>query len=84
MRPAVSAETTRRSSGTSVPLPRTWRSISPFFTVSIHSVPRSTVGAAGRSCDRPTVVTTTTTAAMMIMGLVRLGGLTRGMSIVGL
>ena len=51
MRPAVSAETTRRSSGTSVPLPRTSRSISPCLTVSIHSVPRSTVGAAGRNCE---------------------------------
>ena len=35
------------SSGASVPLPRTWRSISPRFTVSIPKEALSTTGAAG-------------------------------------
>ncbi len=50
----------RMSSGTSVPGPRTWRSISPRLTVSRHVVPRSTVGAAGRSFASTTVTNTTT------------------------
>jgi hypothetical protein len=37
----------RVSSGTSVPRPRTWRTKGPLFTVSMSSVARSTVGAAG-------------------------------------
>ena len=43
-RPSVSAVIQRISSGTSTPFPRTWRSIVPRFTESIHSVPPSTVG----------------------------------------
>ena len=44
------------SSGTSVPLPRTWRSISPRFTVSIQTEDFSTDGAAGWSRDNPNVI----------------------------
>ncbi len=48
-RPCVAAGTQRRASstGTSVPRPRTWRSIDPRLTVSTQTVARSTVGAAG-------------------------------------
>ena len=46
---SVVAVIQRMSSGTSVPGPRTERSISPRFTVSCHTVARSTVGAAGFS-----------------------------------
>src|SRR5579863_3858930 len=37
------------SSGTSVPIPRTSRTMGPRLTVSIQTVARSTVGAAGLS-----------------------------------
>ena len=43
------AEIQRMSSGTSVPEPRTCRSICPRLTVSIQTVARSTLGAAGLS-----------------------------------
>ena len=48
---SVSAGICRTDSceGTREPTPRTWRSIGPRFTESVHTVPRSTVGAAGRS-----------------------------------
>ncbi len=46
-RPWFSAGMNRISSGTSVPRPRTWRSIGPRLTVSIQTVDSSTVGAAG-------------------------------------
>ncbi len=50
-RPCVEAGTHRRASstGTSVPRPRTWRTIGPRLTVSTQTVARSTVGAAGLS-----------------------------------
>ena len=48
---SVSAGIWRTASwlGISVPSPRTWRSMDPRFTVSVHTVPRSTEGAAGFS-----------------------------------
>jgi len=55
-RPSVVAGIQRISSGTSVPRPRTCRSIGPRFTVSTHTVARDTEGAAGFRCDRPTVM----------------------------
>ena len=44
------------SSGTSVPRPRTWRSIGPRFTVSIQTEERSTLGAAGFKRETATVI----------------------------
>jgi hypothetical protein len=61
-------------------LPRTCRSISPCFTVSIHSVDRSMEGAAGRSRARPTVVTTSNSAMAMIHGVRFTFGFWRGIS----
>src|SRR5438477_13099318 len=43
------------SSGTSVPSPRTSRSIGPRFASSVQTVALSTVGAAGRNLESPTV-----------------------------
>ena len=56
------------SSGTSVPRPRTWRSIGPRFTVSIQTEARSTLIAAGFSREMTTVMTIrpSTEAAAMI------------------
>ena len=51
-RPSVAAGIQRMSSGTSVPRPRTWRTIGPRFTVSSQTVARSTVGAAGFRRDK--------------------------------
>jgi hypothetical protein len=65
-RPDVVAEIHMMSSGTSVPAPRTWRVKSPRLTVSIHTVDRSTDGAAGLSRDTPIVMRITTTAAMVV------------------
>ena len=48
-RPSVLAGIQRICSGTSVPRPRTWRTIGPRFTVSIQTVERSTLGTAGLS-----------------------------------
>jgi hypothetical protein len=62
-RPAVVAEIHRMSSGTSVPDPRTSRSICPRLTVSTHTVARSTLGAAGFSRETPTVMPATTMRA---------------------
>ncbi len=62
-RPCVVAGIQRISSGTSVPEPRTFRSIGPRFTVSIQTVARSTDGAAGLSCETPTVMRTMTMRA---------------------
>src|ERR1700680_1675600 len=61
---SVSAGICRTASceGTRDPTPRTWRSIDPRFTVSVQTVPRSTVGAAGRS--RYTATVTAATATM--------------------
>ena len=55
-RPCVAAGISRRASstGTSVPRPRTWRSIGPRLTVSTQTVARSTVGAAGLRRARTT------------------------------
>ena len=55
-RPCVDAGTQRRASstGTSVPRPRTCRTIGPRLTVSTQTVARSTVGAAGFSRARTT------------------------------
>ena len=58
-RPCVVAGIQRMSSGTSVPRPRTCRTIGPRLTVSGQSVAASTVGAAGRSRDRPTLTPAT-------------------------
>ena len=63
-RPLVVAGIHRRSSGTSVPVPRTCRIIDPRWTVSIHNVARSTPGAAGFSRETPTPMTSTTTTAL--------------------
>ena len=46
-RPAVRAVIQRICSGTSVPGPRTCRTMVPCMTVSIHTVAASTPGAAG-------------------------------------
>ncbi len=54
-RPAVVAGIQRVSSGTSVPVPRTWRTMGPRFTTSGQSVALSTEGAAGFSCETNTV-----------------------------
>ena len=43
-------------STTSVPKPRTSRTMGPRFTVSIHTVARSTDGAAGFSRESPQVI----------------------------
>ena len=48
------------SSGTSVPRPRTWRTIGPRLTVSGQTTAISTVGAAGFSRERPSVMSPTT------------------------
>src|SRR5437660_1278792 len=53
--PSLVAGIHRISSGTRVPRPRTWRNISPRLTVSIHTVARSTDGAAGLMRERPRV-----------------------------
>ena len=63
-RPCVADGSQRRASstGTSVPRPRTWRSIAPRFTVSTQTVARSTDGAAGLRRDSATETPTTSTA----------------------
>src|ERR1035441_11000505 len=71
---SVSAGICRTASweGTREPTPRTWRSIGPRFTESVHTVPRSTVGAAGRSRYTAIVtaaITTMTTADTAICRL---------------
>ncbi len=55
--------------GTSDPGPRTWRSIGPRFTVSVQTVARSTVGAAGFSRKMPIEIAARTkaTAATIIV-----------------
>ena len=52
-RPSTGAAICLTSSGTSVPLPRTCKSICPRLTVSKTTVPRSTLGAAGFRRDSP-------------------------------
>jgi hypothetical protein len=46
-RPSVEAVIQQISSETSLPTPRTWQGIDPRLTVSIQTLARSTVGAAG-------------------------------------
>ncbi len=55
------------SRGTRVPSPRTWRTIGPRFTVSVHTAERSTVGAAGfsRITRKVTAARTTTPIAIV-------------------
>ena len=62
-RPIVVAGIQRMSSGTSVPRPRTSRSIGPRLTVSIQTVARSTPGAAGFRRETPSVMRPTTDRA---------------------
>ena len=50
--------------GTSVPWPRTSRTICPRFTVSTSTVARSIPGAAGFSFERPRVMPPTATTAI--------------------
>ena len=52
-RPSVTAVISMVSSGTSVPRPRTSRTIGPRFTVSGQTVDSSTPGAAGFSLVSP-------------------------------
>ena len=61
--PSVVAGIQRIASGTSVPVPRTWRTIGPRSTVPRYTVSRSTFGAAGSSCDTPIVTRMTASAA---------------------
>ena len=70
-RPDVVAGIQRMSSGTSVPSPRTCRTIGPRLTVSIQSVPFSTPGAAGSSCERPAVTSRLTTTAATLQAIRR-------------
>ena len=58
-RPIVVAGIQRMFSGTSVPSPRTSRTIGPRLTVSIQTVARSTLGAAGFRRDSPSVMSST-------------------------
>jgi hypothetical protein len=62
-RPSVSDCTNWICSGTSVPFPRTCRSISPRFTVSVQIELFSTVGAAGLNLERPTVMAASASTA---------------------
>jgi hypothetical protein len=62
-RPSVAAGIQRISSGTSVPMPRTWRTIGPRLTVSKTTDARATFGAAGLRRDTPSVVPSTKSAA---------------------
>ncbi len=43
----------RTSTGTRVPVPRTWNTIAPRFTVSTRTLSRSTAGAAGFRRESP-------------------------------
>ena len=52
-RPSVAAGIQRISSGTSVPRPRTWRTIGPRLTVSITTADAVDRGAAGFRRDTP-------------------------------
>ena len=62
-RPELIEVIKRFSSGTSVPAPRTLRTMEPRLTVSYHSVLAATLGAAGRSRITATVITPTATSA---------------------
>src|SRR5438045_7560212 len=66
--PSVFAGIQRMSSGTSVPRPRTCRTIGPRLTVSIQTVERSTLGTAGFKREMPIVIRINPSAdAAMIM-----------------
>src|SRR5437868_5085564 len=69
--PSVFAGIHRISSGTSVPRPRTWRTIGPRFTVSIQTLERSTLGAAGFKRDRANVAKIKPTALAAIIKMRR-------------
>ena len=71
--PLVTAVISRACSGTSVPGPRTCRTMVPCATVSIHTVAASTLGAAGSRFRRTPVIRTTVITAidhLMIVFLV--------------
>src|SRR5947209_2243067 len=61
----------RNSSGTSVPRPRTCRTIGPRFTVSIQTLERSTLGAAGFKRDKANVARINPTALAEIIKMRR-------------
>src|SRR5947199_2525666 len=61
----------RNSSGTSVPRPRTCRTIGPRFTVSIQTLERSTLGAAGFNRDKANVARINPTALAEIIKMRR-------------
>src|SRR2546425_10100684 len=69
--PSVFAGIHRISSGTSVPRPRTWRTIGPRFTVSIQTLERSTLGAAGFNRDNANVAKIKPTALAPIIRIRR-------------
>src|SRR5438477_12834669 len=69
--PSVFAGIQRISSGTSVPNPRTCRTIGPFFTVSIQTLERSTLGAAGFKRDKANVARIKPTALAEIIKMRR-------------
>src|SRR5256885_14305859 len=69
--PSVLAGIQRISSGTSVPRPRTCRTIGPFFTVSIQTLERSTLGAAGFKRDKAKVARIKPTALPAIIKIRR-------------
>lgn len=60
------------SSGVNVPRPRTWRTIGPRLTVSIHTVERSMLGTAGFSREIAIVATIKPRADKAIMMMRRL------------
>src|SRR5438876_6816752 len=61
-RPSVLPGIQRMFSGSNVPRPRTWRTIGPRFTVSIQTLERSTLGAAGFNRDKANVANSNPTA----------------------
>src|SRR6202521_940453 len=69
--PSVFAGIQRISSGTSVPRPRTCRTIGPRFTVSIQTLERSTLGAAGFKRDKANVASINPTALPEIIKIRR-------------
>src|SRR5262245_30074719 len=83
-RPSVAAGIHFTSSGTSVPLPRTCRSIGPRLTASTQTPARSTPGAAGFRRESPSVIAirpTSPTVAIVICFLrLFLSASLRGMS----
>ena len=60
------------SRGTRVPRPRTWRTMGPRFTVSVQTVERSTLGAAGFSRITRNVTAARTTTPTAIVTICRL------------